>query len=551
MTSKTSSVFIGTLVRAGQPLVGARIEARDADERIQELLGHAYSDDEGAFAIHVEQALIDRWFGPAEDPELSLRVIELTDPPRLRADSKTNGLRWRPRRQLWRQAQVVLDLNEAARVDNFVVQGRVLDATGEAVPDAAVTVLDTDIDGTERQAEARTDRAGYFRAVYPAPPYASGKSLADLTLRVSDRSFVFVQAAPLLDVELSLAQTPARGRSQAQRLIKRVRAVIGRLHLADLDDDQLERLALSIREPVESVRALRQAEASVRRGDTQLDSELIFGLLQTGAIDRADDTLVRPVGEQMQGLERAAADGLIRPLDDTDRVLVEEAIVEAQIDAAFRPDDPGGLAVGELVRRCLAESPEKGETPRARFPRSSRVLAELFRHDGPTESLWSRSSVAEIFSAREIVGLRRIFTWSAITHGHGPLMAHLQKRAEAGEPEDRFDLAKRDADDWVEIIDGIDEGEKTPEAIRRTRGRGASPRLRRRPGDSPRTARTDRGHLWSASQARCHRRSRPLSRRASRLCLQPPPGRPIHRRPAAGSDFGGHRRRSEAHRTPL
>lgn len=299
-----------------RPLAAFRIEAWD-EQRRDQMLGRATTDDAGSFTIEVEPRLFktlaerggDVFFRVYRDDELVFEGREGGVWERLRVDSP-----------------VVLAIPRDGtptgngKVAPFRAEGHVTTESGVALPNVRVEVWDHNLDGARRIATSTTDPEGRYSVDYDVAALG-GKARADLEIRIVDprdegveiaRSPVVYQASDVTAAELVVEAKDVRRPPEYDRLLEALQPLLGERRLADLDPDAVTYLADRSGWDARSV--AMAAQAARLSGETKIPPAHYYALLRSGlggdpaTLHRIDDEQLKTNLEHAVELEIIGGD---------------------------------------------------------------------------------------------------------------------------------------------------------------------------------------------------------------------------------------------------
>ncbi|MDQ1833709.1 neuraminidase-like domain-containing protein [Massilia scottii] len=431
----------GVVIEAAsnRPVCELRVEAwlRDA-QHADKRVGAAVCGADGAFAIACE-------LGRA----LALKPVDIY----FRLFARERLLEDTRARIVWSSAspatRVMIALGRealegAAAAAVFQVGGTVSTASGVALPDLRIDIVDRSIGGETLLATAITDARGHYSAVYD--PAQTGKPRADLFVRVIEprgdggaeleRSPVHYRADALLAIDFVVDAARVTRADEYRRLGADIRRILGKTTSIDkLGAREVDYLAGHSRWDARVIAmAASAAQLSAR---TKIPAEHYYALMRTGvpgdaAIHRLS---VAAVGDR---LKRAMSEGVIgsdSPIEQTLKLYQHESV------AAF--GDARAPATVSSLRDLLAVSLKSEEI-------KPFLLAYVASAERPSE-LWSalaKNGIGETAIAR----LKTDGKLGFLTRQNAPLVARLRSDLGINAVEDLAAAGLYQADAWTSVI---------------------------------------------------------------------------------------------------
>jgi hypothetical protein len=366
---------------------------------------------------------------------------------RLVEDTRLRML-WNPRSQ---NSRVVIPIRRSAleastAIAAFQVSGAITTATGVAVPNVRVEIVDQNLGREAVLATAVTDARGNYSCFYDVANI--GKPRADLLVRVIDprasdtgtevaRSDVFYRADPLLSVNLTVDAGKVSRVNEYQRLIGDISPILGTTtSIANLDAKGVDYLAGRTRWDARMIAmAAAAAQLSI---STKIPADHYYALMRMGLAGDAPTLHRLPSSSVEAGLKRAMEEGVIgreHPIDQTLNLYRQQSV--AALREFRHPAAVSGL--GDLLAVSL--NPEQT----ARFHAAYHATA-----DRPAE-LWN-ALTQNGFDAATISRLQTDGKLGFLTRQNAPLVTRLRQNLRVGAVEDLPRAGLYKADTWKQLI---------------------------------------------------------------------------------------------------
>jgi hypothetical protein len=232
--AKRSIKILGKLSDTNkQPIAKLRVEAWDKDLLIDDFVGEAISNEQGAFTISFTQSRYKELFLD-RDPDIYFKIY---DGDAL-VHSTENSVLWNIKTETV-VAAIVIDRekekNPPINVDKgFKVQGHIHKPDGSAFAAGLVHAYDKDLRTELLLGKAITNETGYYEIRYsPDKLGKTNKGNADLQVRVIEMlndkeekilvaSEIFFNAAPVQEINLTLPAIATKQKSEWERVNEKV-----------------------------------------------------------------------------------------------------------------------------------------------------------------------------------------------------------------------------------------------------------------------------------------------------------------------------------------
>ncbi|CUI02904.1 hypothetical protein BN2497_585 [Janthinobacterium sp. CG23_2] len=432
----------GVVIEAGsnRPLRELRVEAwlRDA-QHADKRIGSAVSGADGAFAIVCDLGR-----------ELALKPVDIYF-KLLSGERLLDGTR---QRIVWNSGspgtRVMIPIGReaiegAAAAAMFQVGGTVSTASGVALPDLRVDIVDRSIGGETLLATAITDAKGHYSALYD--PAQTGKPRADLFARVIEprggdkgaeleRSPVYYRAEALLAIDFVVDAAKVTRADEYRRLGADIRRILGTTtSIEKLGAQQVDYLAGHSRWDARMI--AMAASAAQLSAKTKIPAEHYYALMRTGV---AGDAAIHRLSLASAGdrLKRAMSEGVIgsdNPIEATLKLYQNESV------AAF--GDVRAPATVSSLKDLLTVSLKSEEI-------KPFLLAYVASAERPSD-LWSalaKNGIGDTTIAR----LKTDGKLGFLTRQNAPLVSRLRSDLGINAVEDLAAAGLYQADAWTGVI---------------------------------------------------------------------------------------------------
>src|SRR3989440_1339535 len=379
----------------------------------------------------------------------------------------------------------------------FVVKGQIRLADGSPLVGGVVRAFDKDLRSEDQLNETTSDKDGHYEITYTSAQFRrAGKQSADLVVRVFNASGSLLAASPIIfnarpeeTVDLVIRVEGYRGPSEYERLIVELTPLLEDVRIAglerptpidkiaDLKEDEghqeITFLAGETGKNPQQISSLVQAAVLAKATGAPVDGsakvnvvppEAFYGIFHQNLPTDFPSLLSYPPQVWRGALENALRDNIIpaKLSDQIDSIIA--GLKEQVVEQALRPaDDKAVASLGDLLSSSLLAKDEQ------------KTFVELYlTHKGPVEDFWKALGEHPQFKDH-VDGLQFTFQVSALAQNYLPLIRELQQMRQAGSLKSPRDLAKLDAQAWLELankkiddkpvgfppgIEGKDDGEK-------------------------------------------------------------------------------------------
>ncbi len=432
---------------------GLRIEARDANNALIDVLGYAVTDADGRFTLELtEEDLADIYEGSPDRSVVLLVIKNPTTTPRTLA-AVPKGPRW-PLEAPYENVRIEVDSGSTGTAEtlrDFVVRGTVMHAVTGPVA-GWVQPYDTKVSGSQPLGAGRVqiNARGRYRCAYAAADILDDKQLADIELRVFDAedagnllgsSPVRCHAPPTCRIDVvfegdSYRPTGHETLSGAIAPMLSGMGGTGAVDVGTLDDDNIARVACASGQSLDDVRALSRGKALA---DAEgLDAEVTYGLLRQGQSEVRDDLLAVPRGALRDAIQRAVSSRHIAPLSPEALSGALNGLRDAAAGMAGDTKGPNETAnLDDIIGLTLTTTIKKDE-----------FLQSYSAWEGPITEFWEQTFTT--FNNTERDNTQLVLQLAALTARHLPLIAALWADFASPSPswETLADLAGQDEQAW-------------------------------------------------------------------------------------------------------
>lgn len=281
-TYRVKGVVLSSMTKT--PLLGLKVEAWDKDLIIDDLLGSAVTDRKGLFAItfkeHYYRELFDR------RPDVYFKVFHEGAVITSTEDSV-----------LWNISEsdktITIYADTAPAHDhyqeNFVVYGKVVNTDGSPQDGLHVKALDKQLRKETLLGETDSENTGKYRIHYQLQQLASGKSAADLIVRVYEnaKSSEILASSPLIlnalqeeEINLVIGEESYQGRTEYAMVKEVLTPLIDITQTDTLDSSDYAYLVNKSGLSVEQITYFLEARNFSAK--TAVDPQFYFGLFKLG-----------------------------------------------------------------------------------------------------------------------------------------------------------------------------------------------------------------------------------------------------------------------------
>jgi len=327
-----------------QPIAKLRIEAWDKDMLIDDFVGEAISDEQGAFVINFEEKRYKELFLD-RDPDIYFKIYDGD----AFIQSTENAVLWNIKAEeviveivIDRENENPLGINDKS----FKVEGYVHKSDGSAFVGGLVYAYDKDLRTEALLGKAITNEAGYYEITYsPDKLGKANKGNADLQVRlieiVNDKeekilaaSEIFFNAPPVQEINLTQTASPAakeksewekmneqvlpllkgQGKIEEKKVIKYEDLSPSELSDKDVDfivsETNLDRLAVNAWAASnkifnEAVQRLNAEHAEEQAIINEYGWAFFYGLARLGLANNIDAVLQQPAENLKRGVSAA------------------------------------------------------------------------------------------------------------------------------------------------------------------------------------------------------------------------------------------------------
>ena len=371
----------------GHGLPGRRVEAWDADGIQRDMIAYAVTDEDGYFAMQLEEADVISLFGERAARAYFVVIDTDSTPNTIEADT-SDAIIWDLRAD---DSESRIHADEAATANaeplaKSVVRGVVYDVEEGPASGYTVKAFNVRFGQADQQlgSNATVDARGRYRIEYDASAILpNGKMLADIEVVVMIDSSTYARSAvrcqapatyivdPVTDGTTALVAegTAYRGKPEVDDVDTAVAAAADGTAVKDIPDEEIAAVACSAARTEEDVRALRDAEV-LALDLTSISRDALYSMIRDGNAGDKYGLLSVPAAQLKSQLSQAVAARRQPHMTDTAIEQVRRDLVEAQVTAAFDPPTVGSTNLGDVVEIALDANTPKSEGFIRRYARS-------------------------------------------------------------------------------------------------------------------------------------------------------------------------------------
>lgn len=429
-------------------IAGLRVEAWDKDLIVDDLVGNAVADQDGAFAIEFKESYFRELFADRQ-PDLFFRVYQEDRLVASTEDSVLWNIKTGP-------TEVVIEVDLAGfekqstgdQLRPSIVRGQVRLEDGSPAAGAIVRAFDKDLRSETLIGEAKTDSNGQYRITYSTAAAEKDATIGtDLLVRIfAEDGDLIVEspvrfgAGPATTIDLMFGGGVYEGASEYERLTETLAPHIGTLHLAEVTEADLKFLAGKT--GIEPGRLAMLVQAHREAPHVHLSPAIVYAFARQGrpvnpaTIRHLSATTIR------ETIERSLADNIVplktgNEIDSIINVLKERGLRDRLTTSA-----PGQPALGSILGTVLTSIAEQES-----------FLALFVGHRGTDAEFWSSLSKHKEF-ASQTEDLQAAMQLAKVAQYHPPMVAKLMEMRRDRETPAIREFAKLDEADWLNIISG-------------------------------------------------------------------------------------------------
>lgn len=449
---KTKAVHISGRVldqESRRGAAGLRVEAWDKDMICDDVIGHALTDELGAFQIELDELYLKELFLERR-PELLFKVFR--DETLLSAPGES--VSWNPDIA---ETEIIIEVVTSTPKEHesgdhrrsFVVKGQIRQADSSPFVGAVVRAFDKDLRSEQFLGEAVTDREGRYQITYTPNLFRRAeKKSADVIVRVYGRdeqmhaSSEILFNAPLeATVDLVVGGGVYRGPSEYEQLVTELEPILEGVKPTNLTEADVAFLAGETGIASQEISFL--ANSARHAEETGLPPEVFYGFARENMPTDLPALLAQNPQAQRRALERAYSDNLIPPSlrDQMDAILAE--LQHLILKQAFKePDQPGQHSLSAVLSTGVPS-----------VDIQEKFLTQYVQHDGPMPHFWQALRADPSFGPQVVADLQFTIQVTALTRDHLPLIETLQRLRQEGILTSFRDLSKLNEADWRSMID--------------------------------------------------------------------------------------------------
>ena len=429
-----------------------RVEAWDKDLIVDDLVGSAFTDAQGAFLIEFDRSYFKELFLDRQ-PDLFFKVFH--DGELIK--STEDEVLWNVERG---ETAVVIEVNMPTPIapgsngdqpKPLSVKGQVHQADGSLLIGGVVRAFDKDMRSEKLLGEMSTDKEGRYEITYSAAQFlCAEKKSADLIVRLFDQRGALQLASPLIfnaqpveTVDLTLNGAAPTVASEYERLLNDLQPLMQGAAVAELTADEIRFLGGQTGNDPQHILFLVLANRHAAKID--VPAAAFYGFFRQHLPTRLEALMLQKVRRLRLALETSLQQNLI------------PAAIGSQVDNILeelgRPRNL--LNTGEQLT-----TPVLGLLSTTAIPQEqqAKFLISAARHDGPTEDFWQSLRRDPDFGTEKVNELQLTLQLGLLARNHAPLVGELKKRKPAGEITSLRDLAGMEESDWLAMVHRPDVG---------------------------------------------------------------------------------------------
>jgi len=339
-----------------------------------------------------------------------------------------------------------------AAAESATVSGTVAFGSGERFANARVRALDQELRNEVALGEGTADEQGRYSISYdPSAAKAAGKQRPDLVVQVLSAAGLPLASSEVrfdapADVVLDVTVPPSAGiePSEFERVGRAVDTALQGLHPKDVTSADVAYLAGRTGEQPNLIAAY--AAAAKLADATGSKPEPFYGLLRSD-LPNSLPLLVAPDADlHRDAIETAVAQNLV-PAGTADASAdLRSATIEKLVDS-------GDAARAPVLGRVL------GEVIASRDQRQS-FVEQYLDFQGPPDRFWDQVKTSGRLDEASAGTVQFALQATLLADGHVPLVQELVQRRQRGEFATMQDLARLDAEDWLERIGQPADGDR-------------------------------------------------------------------------------------------
>ncbi|HVF24172.1 MAG TPA: hypothetical protein VM941_13880, partial [Pyrinomonadaceae bacterium] len=458
-TFRITGRVIDRKTRNGIP--GLRVEGWDKDLILNDLVGSAVTDAEGAFQIELDGSHFKELFADRK-PDLFFKVL---DDGRL-LHSTEDSVLW----NVERATDVVIE-GDFVRGRTPIgrpgqtpeVHGTIRMADGFPAGGFAVSAFDRDLRRERELGKAQTDAQGFYRIGYTLDQIRELETGgADLMVKVFSQNGAMLASSPILfnaplraELNLTVPKDALPPTPLFEKIERALKPLLGELTIEQLDENRENQdISFLAGETGFEKDALARFVLAHRMKTRELPPQFWFVLLRSDAAFKFEpeqnlDQQARAVLERLPALDAAAV-----------RKAIGHGLAENEIAASF--DERTAGWVEALLRfvasRTLNDKDEPTFVKEAldhagiKDANKQETFARLFlEHKALTPELLATLEQDESFTKPEVDDLRTSFQLAQLTGSDFSVVKALKEEFQVREPHQIRRLARRSEQEWVEF----------------------------------------------------------------------------------------------------
>lgn len=444
-------------LRSQGGVAGLRIEAWDKDLIVDDLVGSAVTDEEGAFQISFDRSYFAELFFDRQ-PDLFFKVfqddvlirsteddvlwnleasdIEVVIEVELRESEETEPDETDP---VTKPDDGKPDANEPTA---FHVQGQILQADGRPADHVMVRAFDKEMRSEEQLGEAITDDDGHYLIQYTAAQFQRAeKGSADLIVRALGNDGQVLAASPVLfnavaeetiDLTLDGAVPPAL--SEYERLMNDLTPLMQGVPLTELTEEDIN--FLSGETGNDAMNVVYLVVAAQHSAKIDIPTAASYGFFRQNLPTELGALLLQKPDALRQAL-RAGVEQNIIPASIGAQIekIIETLAQPAHLSQLDEHDEPPVLKV--LATTTLSRE------------KQAKFLSLGAQHDGAYKDFWQSLRQDPDFGAEPVRELQLTLQLGLLTGNHPPLIRELRKRESLNSLRD---LAALEPSDWLTLV---------------------------------------------------------------------------------------------------
>lgn len=439
----------------GEGVAGLRVEAWDQDLLVDDLVGSAVTDAQGAFQIAFDRSYFQELFLDRR-PDLFFKVFK---DGRL-ARSTEDSVLWNSDDDDEQEIVIAVAVASARAQE---VKGTVRLADGSPAHGLRVSAFDRDLRSEQLLGQGESDREGFYRIQYLAGTARQRESgSADLVIKAATRdgsllgaSDILFNAPPLAEIDLTITAAAHRPPSLFEKIARALAPLLDGLKVEELEENAEHRdVSFLSGETGFGKSDLARFAIGHRLARQELEADAWFALLggpvfefdeQSTLAEQVETILDTLGGLDAEAVRKSLLHGLeLNEIAEEFRARVPEWTEAFVRIAARRLIEPSDKPT--FVKQALEDAGVRGEEAQLKF-------ARLFNeHREVTPELLDALRKDRSFGEEAVNDLETSFRLKELTRGDFTVVRALKEDSGIRRPEEIRQLAKKSEDEWVELV---------------------------------------------------------------------------------------------------